>query len=57
MKYNRIYIDKLLYDYNDVLPDDIRDAANILKSRGRKCMFIDTIRMNRIIQLKNNNTI
>lgn len=52
MKYNRLYIDKLLRDYSEALPDNIREAANILKSRGRKCIFIDTERMEGIIELQ-----
>lgn len=49
MKYNRIEIEKLLKDYDKVLPDDLRGAAYLLKSRGRKCIFIEQDRMQKII--------
>ena len=53
MRYNRIYIDKLLSEYDQVLPDDLRGAALLLKSRGRKCVFVERKRMQKIITLQN----
>lgn len=51
-KYNRIEIDKFLKDYDKVLPDDLRGAALLLKSRGRKCVFVEQGRMRKIIELQ-----
>ena len=51
-KYNRIEIDKLLNNYDKVLPDDLRGAAILLKSRGRKCVFVEYQRMQNIIKLQ-----
>ena len=52
MKYNRIRIDKFLVQYDQVLPDDLRGAALLLKSRGRKCVFVEHERMKKIIELQ-----
>lgn len=51
-KYNRIEIDQFLKKYDKVLPDDLRGAAFLLKSRGRKCIFVEQDRMKKIIELQ-----
>ena len=53
MKYRRIIIDKFLEDYKDATPAELKEAAELLKARGRKCIFVEEGRMLNIIALQN----